>query len=70
MFNQTIQDKFPETLAFLKEVSDMADLKYRYGEDNCIAAEFDQIANDSHSVLTSIMARAYRLKERIELLND
>ena len=65
--NDLIKNQFPKALEALEEVDKFISEKgFLYGDDDCVASEFEQIANDSHAILSSLIARAYRLKNRIE----
>jgi hypothetical protein len=61
--NEKIFDRFATVANSLKDIGELVK-EYQYGDDDCVADEFEQIANDAYNQLGSLSARAYSLKER------
>lgn len=74
ILNQQIIDKVHEAVTAVKELGEIIESGKKgvfvYGDDSCVVGDFEQIANDFYRFAESIMARVYRLGERIDKQQD
>ncbi len=70
MNNESLSDKAVSALALLKEVERALEGINDYGEATGFCDEQEQLVNDFHAALGSLLCRASRLKQRVKRYNE